>query len=96
MFDFPYLCLKIIEKEKLQYWTYSTDEEIQFENLVKIIDLSLNDEVPEPFSLDIAPLFRVHFSQIGEKTKIKIIGSDSQWKEYFWDFRPFLFLMVLK
>ncbi len=75
MVDFPHLRLKLIEKEKFPYWAYSTDEEIQYENLVKIVDLPLNDEVPEPFPLDITPLCRVHFSQIEEKTKIKVIAS---------------------
>lgn len=39
----------------------------------------------KPFSLDITHLRRVHFSQIGEKTKIKVIVSYSlvDWKNIF-------------
>lgn len=77
LIDFPTLRLKLVKKDNLFYWSYATDEEIKFENLVKIINSSLIDEVPEPFSLDIAPLWRVQFSQIDEKTKIKVIASHS-------------------
>ena len=45
--------------------------------MVKIVDLPLNDEIPESFPLDIAPMWRINFSQIGEKIKIKVIASHS-------------------
>lgn len=77
LIDYPPLRLKLITKEELHYWAYATNEEIQFENLVKIVDLPLNDPVPEPFPLDVAPLWRVQFTEIGEKIKIKVIASHS-------------------
>ena len=64
-------------KENLHYQAYAANEEIQFDNLVKIVELPLNDPVPEPFPLDVAPLWRVQFAEIGEKTKIKVIASHS-------------------
>ena len=73
--DFPSLCLKLIKKENLYYQAYTTNEEIKFENVIHIVDLPLIDGVPESFPLDIGPLWRVHFSQIGEKIKVKVIAS---------------------
>ena len=75
--DFPSLRLKLIKKENLYYWAYTTNEEIKFENVINIVDLTLIDDVPESFPLDIGPLWRVHFSQIGDKIKIKVIASHS-------------------
>ena len=77
LLDYPPLRLKLLKKEKLNYWAYATNEEIQFENLVKIVELPLNDPVPESFPLDVAPLWRIQFAEIGEKTKIKVIASHS-------------------
>ena len=77
LLDYPPLRLKLLMKDNLHYWAYATNEEIQFDNLVKIVELPLNDPVPEPFPLDAAPLWRVQFAEIGEKTKIKVIASHS-------------------
>ena len=62
---------KIKIYSSINYWTYATNEEIQFDNLVKIIKLPLNDPVPESFLSDMAPLWRIQFAEIGAKTKIK-------------------------
>lgn len=69
--------LKTVKKRNFNYWTYATNEQIQFDNLVKIIKLPLNDPVPESFLSDMAPLWRIQFAEIGEKTKIKVIASHS-------------------
>ncbi len=63
--------IKTVKKRNFNYWTYATNEEIQFDNLVKIIKLPLNETVPESFLSDMAPLWRIQFAEIGEKTKIK-------------------------
>ena len=72
--DYSTLRLKIITKENKQYWCYATNEEIQFDNLISIIDAPFEDEVPTSYELDIAPLWRVHLSQIDDNTKIKAIA----------------------
>ena len=77
LLDYPPLRLKLITKEDLHYWAYGTNEEIQYEKLVKIVDLPLNDPVPESFPLDVAPLWRVQLAEVGEKVKIKVIASHS-------------------
>lgn len=74
--DYPTLRIKMITKDNLQYWSYATDEEIQFDNLIKLVEgAPLDDEVPTPNEPDVAPLWRVHISQINDKTKIKVIAS---------------------
>jgi len=69
--DYPTLRIKMYIKNDLKYIGYATDEEIQFDNLIKIVDAPLMDEVPERIPLD-TPLWRVHLSQIGDKTKIRV------------------------
>ena len=72
---YPTLRLKLITKEKLEYWNYTTDEEIQFNNLIHIVDEPFDDAVPETYKPDKAPLWRVHVAQYDDKTKIKVLGS---------------------
>jgi len=77
LINYPTLRLKIIKKDNSdkQYWCYANDDEIQFDNLIKIIDdAPLDDEIPTFYEPDIAPLWRVHLSQIKEKTKIKVLA----------------------
>jgi len=69
--DYPTLRIKMYIKNDLKYLGYATDEEIQFDNLIKIVNAPLLDEVPERIPLD-TPLWRVHLSQIGDKTKIRV------------------------
>jgi len=70
--DYPTLRIRMYTKNELKYMGYATDEEIQFDHLIKIVDAPLLDEVPERIALDTAPLWRVHLSQIGDKTKIRV------------------------
>jgi len=72
---YPTLRLKLITKENLEYWNYATDEEIQFDNLIHIVDEPFDDAVPETRDADKAPLWRVHVAQYADKTKIKVLGS---------------------
>ena len=74
--DYPTFRIKIKEKDNLQYWCYANDEDIKFDNLVKIVeDNQINDEVPKTYDPTIAPLWRVHISEIKDKVKIKLIAS---------------------
>jgi len=76
--DYPTFRIKLITNKdnNLPYWYYATDDDIQFENLVKLIENDkLIDEVPPSYEPDIVPLWRLHISQIGDKTKIKFMAS---------------------
>ena len=73
--DYPTLRLKIITKDNKQFWCYATNEEIQLNNLIKIVDAPLDDEIPTSYEPDKLPLWRIHLSQIGDKTKIKAMAS---------------------
>lgn len=76
LMDYPTLRIKMITKDHLQYWCYATDEEIQFNRLIKIVnDAPLEDEVPTPYEPDRAPLWRVHLTSIKNKMKLKVIAS---------------------
>lgn len=75
LIDYPTLRIKMITKNNFHYWCYAENEEINFDNLIKIVEAPLNDEVPQPYNSEKAPLWRVYISQINEKTKIKVIAS---------------------
>ena len=75
LMDYPTLRIKLIMKDSKQFWCYATDEEIQFDSLIKIVDGSLIDDVPQPYESDIAPLWRVHLIQLEDQTKIKVVAS---------------------
>lgn len=73
--DYPTLRLKLVFENDIPYWYYATEEEIKFENLVKILDEPLEDEVPIPYNLNTQPLWRVSLTQFEEITKIKVTCS---------------------
>lgn len=73
--NYPTLRIKLITKNNFPYWVYASNEEIQFDNLIKIVDEPLIDDVPVCYDASIAPLWRVSLSQIQEKIKIKVIAS---------------------
>ena len=74
--EYPTFRIKIQEIDNLQYWCYAKNEEIQFDNLIKINkDNKIEDEVPPIFDPTIAPLWRLYLSEINEVIKIKIIAS---------------------
>ncbi len=75
--DFPTLRIKVINKDNLYYWHYASNEEIQFDNLFKIVDSKILDEVPIPNKSIESLLWRVEISQIENKTKIKVSASHS-------------------
>jgi len=73
--DYPTLRIKLIMKDFKQFWCYTTDEEIQLDSLIKIVNGSLIDDVPQPYESDIAPLWRVNLIQLEDQTKIKVLAS---------------------
>ena len=76
--DYPTLRIKLIFKENnLPYWYYATDEEIKFDNLIKIVDAPLNDKPPTPNESNESPLWRVDISPIDDKIKIRVSASHS-------------------
>ncbi|ORX75312.1 hypothetical protein BCR32DRAFT_329861 [Anaeromyces robustus] len=81
LIDYPGFRLKIItEKDNLQYYCYATDEEIQFNNIIKIVDDPiLEDKLPDKYDIAKGPLWRIHISEVThgnvKKTKIKAIAS---------------------
>ena len=75
--DFPTLRIKVINKDNLYYWHYASNEEIQFDNLFKIVESKILDEVPIPNKSIESLLWRVEISQIENKTKIKVSASHS-------------------
>ncbi|ORX79183.1 hypothetical protein BCR32DRAFT_294584 [Anaeromyces robustus] len=77
LIDYPTLRLKLVTKDNLPYWYYATDEEIQFDNLIKKVDAPFIDEISTNYETDIAPLWRIHISQIDDKTKIRVMASHS-------------------
>ena len=74
--DYPTLRIKAIFKDNLYYWHYTSNEEIQFENLFKIVESDILDEVPINKSNDNL-LWKVNLSEVGNKTKIKVSASHS-------------------
>ena len=73
--EFPTLRLKVVTINGNHYFKYAENNEIQFDNLVKIIDgiTPLQDDLSEWFETDKAPLWRLELSETeGENTKIRL------------------------
>lgn len=75
--DFPTLRIKLVYKDNLPHWYYATNEEIQLDNLVKIVEAPLIDDIPTPHGSSEGPLWRLLLSQINDKTKFRISASHS-------------------
>jgi len=75
--DFPTLRIKLITKDNLPHWYYATNEEIQFDNLIKITEAPHIDDIPPLHNANEGPLWRVEISQINDKTKIRVSASHS-------------------
>lgn len=75
--DFPTLRIKLINKDNLPYWHYATNDEIQFDHLIKIVEAPLIDEIPIPHDASEGPLWRVTLSQIDDRTKFRVSASHS-------------------
>ena len=73
--EFPTLRLKIVIIDGKYYYKYAENEEIQFNNLIKIVEgiTPLQDGLSEWFEIDKAPLWRLELSETeNEKTKIRL------------------------
>ena len=73
--EFPTLRLKIVDIDGKKYYKYADNEEIQFNNLIKIVKgiTPLQDGLSEWFEIDKAPLWRLELSETeNEKTKIRL------------------------
>ena len=73
--EFPTLRLKIVTIDGKYYFKYAENDEIQFDNLIKIIKsiTPLQDGLSEWFEIDKAPLWRLELSETeNEKTKIRL------------------------
>jgi len=78
LMEYPTLRIKVVFNEKhIPSWYYASNEEIQFDNLIKIVEAPFNDEPPTPNKPSEAPLWRVYISSIGDKTKIRVCASHS-------------------
>jgi len=73
--EFPTLRLKIVTIDGKHYFKYAEDDEIQINNLIKIMEgiTPLQDDLSEWFEIDKAPLWRLELSETeNEKTKIRL------------------------
>lgn len=73
--EFPTLRLKIVTIDNKYYYKYAENEEIQLDNLIKIIKgiTPLQDGLSEWFEIDKAPLWRLELSETeNKKTKIRL------------------------
>ena len=73
--EFPTLRLKIVEIDGKKYYKYADNEEIQFNNLIKIVKgiTPLQDGLSEWFEIDKAPVWRLELSETeNAKTKIRL------------------------
>ena len=73
--EFPTLRLKIVTIDGKHYFKYAEDNEIQINNLIKIVEgiTPLQDGLSEWFEIDKAPLWRLELSETeNEKTKIRL------------------------
>ena len=73
--EFPTLRLKIVTIDGKYYYKYAENEEIQFDNLIKIVKgiTPLQDGLSEWFEIDKAPLWRLELSETeNENTKIRL------------------------
>ena len=73
--EFPTLRLKVVTIDGKYHYKYAEDSEIQFDNLIKKIDIitPLNDDLSEWYELDKAPLWRLEISETeNKKTKIRL------------------------
>ena len=73
--EFPTLRLKVVNIDGNNYFKYAENSEIQFDNLVKIIDgiTPLQDDLSEWIETDKAPMWRLELSETeNENTKIRL------------------------